>query len=162
MAGILDRFRKEVITSVWRDPRETPKPEEVDDKIALGVLLWVVAEADDRFLPQEQAAIEDVLTRYSKLKGEALRVVMASIKQAAEQRIDLYLFTSEIVKDMPYKAKIGIVEELFRVAVSDKDLADSELETIRKVSGLFGIGHKDFIEAKIKVKKEFGLDTGGL
>ena len=57
--------------------------------------------------------------------------------------------------------KINILEQLFRVACSDKDLDDSEVETIRKISDLFGIGHKEFINAKIKVKKEFGLDTAG-
>jgi hypothetical protein len=33
------------------------------------------------------------------------------------------------------------------------------METIRKISGLFHIAHKDFINAKIKIKKEFGLDV---
>jgi hypothetical protein len=33
------------------------------------------------------------------------------------------------------------------------------METIRKISGLFHLSHKDFIKAKIEAKKEFGLDT---
>lgn len=161
MSGILDKFRNDVVTSVWRNPADIPKAGQIDDKIALGVLLWVVAEADSKFLPQEQEAIERALKRYSKLDQNSLSLVLASIRQAAEQRIDLYSFTSEVTKGLPYPAKISVLEELFRIACSDKDLAESELETIRKVSGLFGIGHKDFIKAKIRVKKEFGLDTGG-
>ena len=41
-------------------------------------------------------------------------------------------------------------------------LDNSELEVIRKISGLFHVEHKDFIDAKIKIKKEFDLDTAGL
>ena len=37
-----------------------------------------------------------------------------------------------------------------------------EHEMIRKISGLLRIDHKDFIDIKIRVKKEFGLDTAGL
>jgi uncharacterized tellurite resistance protein B-like protein len=58
--------------------------------------------------------------------------------------------------------KISILENLFRVACSDKELDDKELETIRKIANLFRLSHRDFIKAKIKVKKEFGLDTTGL
>lgn len=54
------------------------------------------------------------------------------------------------------------MENLFRVACADKDLDDSELEVVRKISGLFNVAHKDFIDTKIRIKKEFGLDTVGL
>ena len=62
---------------------------------------------------------------------------------------------------MSYEIKIKILENLFRIACVDKDLDDRELEVIRKISGLFKLTHKDFIDSKIKVKKEFGLDTAG-
>ena len=58
--------------------------------------------------------------------------------------------------------KKNIVENLFRVACVDGELAYEEEEVIRKIAGLFLLDHKDFIDAKIKVKKEFGLDTAGL
>ena len=54
-----------------------------------------------------------------------------------------------------------IIENLFRIACVDKELDNNELETIRKISGLFKIEHSNFIDAKIKIKKEFGLDTAG-
>ena len=161
MAGILDRFRRDIAASVWKDPQDAPKAKDINDKIALGVLLWAVAEADNKFLPQEEEEIKEVLKRYSGINGEDLEIVLRSVKAAAKQRIDLYRFTSEVSEGLPYAVKTNIVEQLFRVACSDKELDDREVETIRKISGLFGIGHKDFIDTKIKVKKEFGLDTAG-
>ncbi len=159
MAGFLDKFRKDVITSVWKDKRDEPKVKDINDKIALGVLLWAVAEADEKFLAKENEKIREVLTTYSKIPEEEIETVLASIKEAAIERIDLHRFTREVSKDLPYEVRISIIETLFRVACCDKELDHKEMETIRKISGLFQIAHKDFINAKITIKKEFGLDT---
>jgi uncharacterized tellurite resistance protein B-like protein len=159
MAGFLDEFRKNVITSVWKDKRDEPKVKDIDDKIALGVLLWVVAEADDKFLAKEDVKIRDILATYGKISEEEIETVLASIKEAARERIDLHRFTREVGKDLPYEVRKSIIETLFRVACCDEELDHNEIETIRKISGLFHIAHKDFINAKITIKKEFDLDT---
>lgn len=162
MAGFLDRFRKNVTSSVWKDKPDEPRVKDIDDKIALGVLLWVVAEADNRFLPEEETKIKEILLSHSKIPVEEIALVLASIQEAAKERIDLYTFTHEVSENLPYAIKISIIEDLFRVGCADEELDDSELEVIRKISGLFNISHNDFIDAKIKIKKEFGLDTAGL
>jgi len=161
MAGFLDQFRKNVISSVWKDKADEPKVKDIDDKIALGVLLWVTAEADEKFLPEEEEKIKEVLISHSKISNGDIPTVLASIKEAAKERIDLYRFTREISENLPRDIKISIIENLFRVACVDKDLDDNELETIRKISNLFKIEHTDFIDAKIRIKKEFSLDTAG-
>ncbi len=162
MPGFLDEFRRRVIASVWKDTEPGIKPEEVDDKIALGVLMQAVAAADSKFLSQEESQIESVLTDYAGVSRESLPEVMASIRQASKERVDLYRFTSEVTEGLDYSKKIEILESLFRVACVDKDLDENELELIRKISGLFNISHGDFISAKIKVKKEFGMDISGI
>lgn len=161
MAGFFDKFRKTVVLSAGDKEAGTLKADNIDDKIALGVLLWAVAEADDKFLPEEEEKIKEILIHSCKIKDSDIGLILASIQQAARERIDLYRFTHEVSESLSYAVKLSIIEDLFRVACADRDLDDSELETIRKISGLFHIDHKDFIEAKIKVKKEFGLDTAG-
>lgn len=161
MAGIFDQFRKKVVSSVWKDKADEQKVQAIDDKIALGVLLWVVAEADERFLPEEEEKIKEVLTQHAKISHDDMPTILASIKQAAKERIDLFRFTHEVSENLPRDIKISIIENLFRVACVDKDLDNFELETIRKIANLFRIEHRAFIDAKIKVKREFGLDTAG-
>jgi len=162
MGGFLDKFREKVTASVWKNKPEELKQPNIDDKIALGVLLWVVAEADNKFLPEETEKIKSVLKDYAKLSDEDMPVVMGSIEQAAAQRIDLHRFTREVSKDLSYEVKLSILENLFRIACIDKDLDHEEHEVIRQIAGLFNLEHKDFIDAKIKIKKEFGLNTAGL
>jgi uncharacterized tellurite resistance protein B-like protein len=159
MAGFLDQFRKKVVSSVWKDKPDEPAVKDIDDKIALGVLLWVVAEADEKFLPEEEERIKETLLSYSKVPEEDIPYIMSSIQEAAKERIDLYRFTHEVSKDLEYSVKTSIIETLFRIAWADKDLNNKEHEVIRKISGLFRLPHEDFINAKIKVKKERSLNT---
>ena len=157
MSGFLDKFRNKVKSNVWKEASKQERY--IDDKIALGVLLWVIAKADEKFLPQEENQIKEIITNYCNIDKKDLPLVLNSIKEAERQAIDLYSFTSKISEDLNYQMKISILENLFRVACIDKDLDNQELEIIRKISNLFGLEHSDFISAKIKIKKEFGLQT---
>ena len=151
MAGFLDQFRKKVVASVWKEVPDEPEVRDIDDKIALGVLLWVVAEADEQFRPEEEAKIKEVLKTYAKISESDIPYVMTSIQEAARERIDLYRFTHEVSQDLPYDKKVSVVEILFRVACADKDLDSKEIETVRKIARLFHLSHRDFIDAKLKV-----------
>ena len=131
----------------------------IDDKIALGVLLWVVAKADEKFLPQEESKIKEIITKYCNIDEKDLPLVLNSIKEAEKEAIDMYAFTSVISENLNYQMKISILENLFKVACVDKDLDNEELEIIRKINNLLGLEHSDFINTKIKIKKEFGLET---
>ena len=159
MAGFLDMFRKNVITSVWNEEKDKPEVKDIDDKIALGVLLWVVAQADEKFLAHDAVNIKEILILHSKIPEDEISTVLASIKEAARERIDLYRFTREVNTDLQYNSRISIIETLFRVECCDKELDHKEIEVIRKISGLFRVTHRDFINAKITIKKEFGLET---
>ncbi len=156
MSGFLDQFRKKVRVSLHKENQPFQKMV-IDDKIALGVLLWAVAQADDMLRKREIAKIEEILVSFGHIRQEEMPIVIESIKEADKNRIDFYRFTSEIKKDLSYQAKTEIIENLFRVACADRDLAYAEEEMIRKLSGLLGIGHKEYIGSKIKIKKEFGI-----
>ncbi len=161
MGGFLDQFREKIIAKINNDKEEAKRPS-LNDKIALGVLLWVVAEADDQFLPEEKEKIKEVLTKISHINENDLSYILESIEIAAKERIDLHTFTHEVSKDLSREVKLSIIDNLFRVACVDNDLDEKEHEMIRKIAGLFRLDHKEFIDSKIKIKKEFGMDTAGL
>lgn len=46
-------------------------------------MLWVVAEADDKFLAKEDEKIKETLALYSKIPEEEIATVLASIREAA-------------------------------------------------------------------------------
>jgi len=165
MASFFDNFRQKVISAVSSQEQENLEPQaktKVDNLISLGVLLWEVAQADDKFLPEEEDKIGEVLGQYGHVTKEDVPIVLRAIKEASIARIDLHAFTKEVGQDLAFDVKVSIIENLFRIACIDQDLDNEEHEMIRKISGLLRIDHKDFIDAKIRIKKEFGLDTAGL
>jgi len=165
--GFFDNFRQKVISTVNpqepEDSKSIPQSKDtVDNLISLGVLLWEVAQADEKFLPEEEAKIGEVLRKYGHVTKEDMPIVLRAIEEASIARIDLHTFTKEVGQDLKFDVKVSILENLFRVACIDQDLDHEEHEMIRKISGLLRIEHKDFIDIKIRIKKEFGLDTAGL
>jgi len=136
--------------------------ETIDDKVALGVLLHEVAKADRRWHESEKDKIRQVLRDFAHIPEDDIVSVLGAVERAERASIDFYAFTHQFSRGVPYAKKKNILENLFRVACADGDLAQPEHEVIRKIAGLLLLDHKDFIDAKIKVKKEFGMDTAGL
>ena len=157
MGGFLDRFRALVAPAATEGRPAGPTPTSVDEKIALGVLLWIVADADGRFVDEERDQIEQVLTGHSGVGPADLAVVMASGEQAAVERIDLYAFTREVASGLDPAARMEIVRHLYRVACADGSVDHDEVEVIRQISGLLRVPHRDMIAAKLAAKAEFGI-----
>lgn len=130
-----------------------------NDKIALGVLLWVVAEADGKFEIFEIDKIKEILKNYSKITPVEMSTVLESIKIANQEKIDLFSFTHEVAEGLTRDQKKEIIANLFRVGFADDDLDQNEHEVIRKISDLFRLDHREFIDQKVLVKKELGLPT---
>lgn len=131
-----------------------PDAKDTDDKILLGVLLWAagaVAEADEKFLPEEGEEIKKVLGSYLDISEEDFPVVLTAIRQAAIQKVDIGQFAVTAEKRLPYETRISMIEGLFRIAWSDRELAGKELEVIKKASDLLKIKEEDFIDIKKKV-----------
>ncbi|MDD5069439.1 MAG: TerB family tellurite resistance protein [Candidatus Omnitrophica bacterium] len=158
MSSIFKIFKEKVINDLDQKISVPGlKPEKIDETIAFGALLWLVADADNKFLPQEIREIEKIMEKFSGISKEQRPYLIAAIKKAAEASIDIYGFTKELSDKFDFKQKTIIVENLFRVACTDNFLDECELETIRKISSLFRLTHTDFINAKIKVKHEYNM-----
>ena len=162
MISILTNLRKKILGSDEGSSDGASGDKHVDNLIALGVLLWIVADADEKFLPKEENELKEVLRKYEKINDEDMPIVLRAIKEASLERIDMYTFTKEVSEGLNREEKIVIIENLFRVGCVDGDLDEKEHEVIRKIADLFRLDHKEFIDSKIKIKKEFGLDTAGL
>jgi uncharacterized tellurite resistance protein B-like protein len=132
-----------------------------DEPIALGVLLWSVAEADGRLLDAEKALIGQVLTDERGMAPSDAARVLAAVELAARERIDLYSFAREVADGLPAEARARIVRQLYRVACADGHLDGAETEAVRLVSTLLRVPHDAFIAAKLAAKDEFGVRTPG-
>lgn len=156
--GFFQKFRDKVLLAVG-DAGSTQPESETNNLIALGALLWAVADADKQFLPSEHDKIKKILKEYCHITPEDMPIVLRSIEEASFERIDIYAFAKEAGEGLDRKGKIEIIDNLFRVALIDHELDAQEEAIIRQAAGHFGLDHSEFIEAKEKIKKEFQTDS---
>jgi uncharacterized tellurite resistance protein B-like protein len=70
-------------------------------------------------------------------------------------------FTSLINKGFNQEEKIKVIEHLWEVAFADAILDKHEEYMVRRIADLIYVSHKDFISAKLRVKKRLLDDRRG-
>ena len=91
MVNFFNNFRQKVVSAASPPDQENSeslsKPKKsVDNLISLGVLLWVVAQADEKFLPEEKTKIGEVLNTYGHVSEDDLPIVLRAIEEANSAR----------------------------------------------------------------------------
>ncbi|MBN2120198.1 MAG: TerB family tellurite resistance protein [Candidatus Omnitrophica bacterium] len=127
-----------------------------DQRFALGVLLCMVgsvAQADSKFLPEEEEKIKEIISSRLKVSEQDLKVILAAIRQVAMEEIDFDNFVRQANKGLSEEAKLRIISDLFRIAWADNELARSEIEVIRKIAGLLAIPDSDLVQIEARIRK---------
>lgn len=159
--GLFERFSKGVLeraTSIKGEDQSEVKgsPKKAkDEMIVLGALLAKVALADENFSKEEEEeSIREILSCECHLNEDEVSLALSSSRESLESSLDIHTFTREVNAKKSYDERLRVLERLFQVALSDRSLHPMELETLRKISGLLWISHKDFIGLKLRLKKE--------
>jgi uncharacterized tellurite resistance protein B-like protein len=123
-------------------------------QIATAALLIEMMRADAEISRDEEITITDTIRAKFKLTDTET----AELLQLAEQRIwkstGYFEFTSLMNKGLSQEQKIKVIEQLWDVAFADAILDKHEEYMVRKIAGLIHVSHKDFIEAKLRIKKK--------
>ncbi|MBT6058210.1 MAG: TerB family tellurite resistance protein [Gammaproteobacteria bacterium] len=115
-------------------------------------LMIEVMNSDHQLDERENEEFLRVLQQQYQISEEDLHEISELAKEEAHQATSLYEFTSLINADYEYEQKVGLIENMWRIAFSDEKLDRYEDHLIRKVSELIYVSHSDFIRTKLKVK----------
>ena len=148
--------RKPVRLPASLDELGTKRRHQLEELVILGVLLNLVAHADDVLSEEEEKRLRKVLSDRGADPKEAV-LVIAAAREAAARSPDLHEFTREVNKH-PYGERLRVLELLFQVGYADGELSHAELESIRRVAKLLWIAHEDFIDAKLRVRENRGIE----
>jgi uncharacterized tellurite resistance protein B-like protein len=126
-------------------------------QLATAALLIEMMRADAETTEDERRMVmKTIMTRFNLTEEES-----GSLLQFAEEKIrkatGYYEFTSLINKGFTYEQKVKVIENLWEIAFTDKSLDRYEEYMVRKIADLIYVEHKDFINAKLRVKKKLGL-----
>lgn len=135
-------------------------------QVATAALLLEMMRMDGHFAGEESDTIVAALQQQFGLDPEQLETLLDLAEKEARQASGYYQFTSLINKTCSAEEKLRIVENMWRVAMSDGHLDAHETHLMRKIADLLHVGHADYIAAKLRARqsmsvKERTLPAGG-
>lgn len=126
-------------------------------QVATAALLVEMMKIDGQVREDERKAVIKTIQSKFNLTDDETKSLKELAKKKIEKATDYYEFTSLIHKGLSYEQKVEIIEHLWEIAFTDKHLDKHEEYMVRKIADLIYVEHKDFIEAKLRIKKKLSL-----
>jgi len=142
-------FKKYVVSS----PEDRDNVSEHSLQIATAALLVEMMRADSEIKDDERKAVTKKLQSSFGLSEEEINAMIKFAEEEIRKATGYYEFTSLINKGLSQEQKVKIIEHMWEVAFSDSLLDKHEEHMVRKIAGLIHVSHKDFIDAKLRVRK---------
>ena len=117
-------------------------------QLATCVLLIEVSKSDDNFDINEQEKIKKIIHNKFNLSKEEIDYIFSLSNDNHDNMTSLFEWTDIINKECSYKEKLIIIGFMWDIAFTDSKIDKYEDYTIRKVSELIYVKHKDFINLK--------------
>jgi uncharacterized tellurite resistance protein B-like protein len=135
-----------------KDEEEAPSSVMSRVELTCAALLVEVMNSDHELDEREHQEFMAVLQQSYNIAESDLKELTQLAKDEAFEATSLYEFTKLINDSYDYEQKVELIENMWRIAFSDKRLDKYEDHLIRKVSELIYVSHSDFIKTKLKVR----------
>ena len=135
-----------------KEEEEAPSSAMSRVDLTCAALLVEVMNSDHELDEREHQEFMAVLQQSYNIAESDLEELIQLAKDEAFEATSLYEFTKLINDSYDYEQKIELIENMWRIAFSDKRLDKYEDHLIRKVSELIYVSHSDFIKTKLKVR----------
>jgi uncharacterized tellurite resistance protein B-like protein len=118
----------------------------------LGGLMGIVAHADGEIDARELEEIRRQLQSRGDFDADALEVLMTIIEEESVRGLDRARLISEYTANAGFEDRIALLDLLFGVAAANGSLTHAELEELRGLSSAMHLSHKQYIDAKLRLK----------
>ncbi|BDA86705.1 hypothetical protein Sa4125_42470 [Aureimonas sp. SA4125] len=123
---------------------ETPDRARADDpRVAAAALLYHVSAADGIVSEAELESLKASLAHEFGLDADAADELLDAGREADQDAVDLYRFTSVLLQSLDEAARIRFVELLWEITYADGDVHELEDNTIWRVADLLGVSTRD-------------------
>jgi uncharacterized tellurite resistance protein B-like protein len=149
----------DVVKKFFAKPHAGGTPEgepatEHDIRIATCALFLEMAGIDGEFSEEEKQAVITILKTNYGLSDEYVDALMEAAGDRLRESLDLWQFANLINLHYSDDEKRQIIEMAWRIVFVDGKLDKHEDYLMHKFSRLLRIPHREFIQAKLKVKRE--------
>lgn len=145
-------FKSFFETNLAKSAERSPDQLARELNLACAALMIEVMNSDHKLDDREAAEFLEVLQTSLAVSEEEIDELVSLAEKQAKDATSLYEFTRLINDHYDYQQKLGLIENMWRIAFSDETLDKYEDHLIRKVSELIYVSHSDFIKSKLKVR----------
>jgi uncharacterized tellurite resistance protein B-like protein len=115
---------------------------------AVAALLVEAAAADDDYTAEERRLIISLLGERFSLPPEETEALLVEAETAQAEANDLYGFSRVVKDELAFDEKMKLVEDMWRVVLSDDERDPHEEMIIRRLVGLIHLEDRDSTEAR--------------
>ena len=125
----------------------------IDQKELIGIsaLLIHAAKIDELYSEKEKKIILNFIEK--KLDDKKLKTKILVQAEKLEENSNQLLNYTKIIKDSPNKIKSEIVEQLWKILISDSNVDLYESNLMRRICGLIYFSDKESGEIKMRLLK---------
>lgn len=121
---------------------------EQQQRLAAASLMVEIMVIDRQLDNTEREVIRRLLEKQFELSKEDIDQLVKLAHQEVAESTSLYQFTRLINDHFDKQKKVGLIENLWRVAYADNELDKHEEAMIRRIAELIYVSHSDFVRTK--------------
>lgn len=125
-----------------------------DPRIAAAALLIHVINADGEKNAEEQAGLAAALSRAYNLHGAELKALMKAAQEAEASAVDLYVFTSVLVRHLDEDARVEFIRYVWEIVLSDGEMHELEENLVWRIAELIGVDSRVRVTMRQQVQRE--------
>jgi uncharacterized tellurite resistance protein B-like protein len=157
---MLDGLRQ-FITEIVSPNAEQRVFDETDYRLAATALLIHVVSLDGQPTAVEKRKLHSLIETSFKLDPGTADQLIASATRAESDAVDLYRFTSVIMREVDEAGRRRIVEMMWEMVFADGKITEFEDNVLWRAADLLGISGRDRIELKHQVQERQAVRAGG-
>jgi uncharacterized tellurite resistance protein B-like protein len=158
---MFDGLRQFIADIVSSDADRDRAFDDTGYRLAATALLIHVVSLDGEPTAIEKRKLHSLIeTRFGLDPGTADRLI-ASATRVEGEAVDLYHFTSVIMRSVNEEGRLGIVEMMWEMIYADGQVTEFEDNVVWRAADLLGISSRDRIDLKHRVAERQGKPLAG-
>ncbi|MCC8940416.1 hypothetical protein CI1B_06090 [Bradyrhizobium ivorense] len=158
---MLDGLRQFIADIVGPDQQADRTFDDNDYRLAATALLVHVVSLDGEPTPAEKRKLHSLIeSRFQLDPGTADKLITSATRVEGDS-VDLYRFTSVIMRSVNEEGRLRIVEMMWELVYADGQVSEFEDNVVWRAADLLGVSSRDRIDLKHRVaEKQAALPKG--
>jgi uncharacterized tellurite resistance protein B-like protein len=153
-------FRRIVAELASPSESEQRRFDDNDYRLAAAALLVHLISIDGNISESEQHKLRSLLQSRFELDDAAVDELIDAATRVEGEAVDIYRFTSLIMRSVDEKGRARIVEMMWEIVYADERVSEFEESMIWRSADLLGVSSSERIALKNRVASKKGAGSG--